>query len=145
MTVGRICCHSVDKARADETARVAAQRMATRNVGTLVVVDADERPIGILTDRDVALKVVGEGLSSYDIEVRDLMTPRPATVTVDLPVEDVLGHMRQAGVRRLPVVDAEGRLAGLVSVDDILGLLAGEFDELRGLLRGSSPQSLAAT
>jgi predicted transcriptional regulator len=61
MSVNSICCREVDLAEKEETAQAAGRRMAARNVGTLVIVDAAERPVGIVTDRDLALRVVGMG------------------------------------------------------------------------------------
>ena len=62
MSVGRICTRTVDLADLDETAQVAASRMNTRNVGTLLVLDDQKRPVGIVTDRDLAIRVVAKGL-----------------------------------------------------------------------------------
>ena len=68
------------------------------------------------------------------------MTERLCTVTQSTPVEDALAAMQSQGVRRLPVVDEDGRLAGVVSLDDVLDQLAEEFGELRRLLKRHSPQ-----
>ena len=143
MTVGRICQREVDLAQATEPVRAAAQRMESRNVGSLVVIDEGERPMGILTDRDLALRVVAGGLDADATLVAQVMTPQPRTVSEETPIEDALGLMRSASVRRLPVVDRKGRLVGVVSLDDILSLLAEEFEEVGKLLERTSPRALA--
>lgn len=143
MTIGRICQRNVDTARVDEPVQAAAQRMGTRVVGTLVVLDDARVPIGILTDRDIAVRVVGQGRDPNTTRVGDVMTERVHTAYEGLAVEDALTVMRTNSIRRLPVVGSSGRLLGVVSLDDILGLLAGEFRDLEHLLAREAPQSLA--
>ena len=143
MTVGRICRRDVDLVDAAATARVAAQRMAARNVGSLLVVDGRRRVLGVVTDRDLALRVVAPGCDPHLTRVSDVMTPHPDTVSEETSIEDALAVMRARGVRRLPVLGAGGALAGVVSVDDILVLLAQEFGELSRLIEHSSPLQMA--
>jgi CBS domain-containing protein len=143
MSVGRICTRSVDLADADEAVQFAASRMNTRNVGTLVVVDGDKVPIGILTDRDLALKVVGKGLDPNTTNVESVMSAVPRSVTESTPIETAIVEMRAGPYRRLPVVDEDGRLVGLVSLDDVLDLLSEEFQEIGKLLRSESPRAVA--
>lgn len=142
MSVGRICVRSVDLAEPAELVQVAAQRMNDRNVGTLVVLDNQQRPIGIVTDRDLALRVVAKGLAPQSTTVGQVMTECPETVGEDTSIEAALTVMRAGPYRRLPVVDDDGRLVGLVSVDDVLDLLAEEFSEVRQLLARESPSVL---
>ncbi|MCO6459216.1 MAG: CBS domain-containing protein [Pirellulaceae bacterium] len=142
MSVGRICVRSVDLAEADEPVQVAAQRMNDRNVGTLVVLDNQRRPIGIVTDRDLALRVVAKGLAPLGTTVGQVMTECPETVGEDTSIEAALTVMRAGPYRRVPVVDDDGRLVGLVSVDDVLDLLAEEFSEIRQLLARENPSVL---
>lgn len=143
MTVGRICRREVDLVEPDELVRVAAQRMASRNVGSLLVVDGRRRVLGLVTDRDLALRVVAQGRDPHLTRVGDVMTPHPDSVSEETSIEDALSVMRARGVRRLPVIGPGGSLAGVVSVDDILVLLAQEFGELSRLIEHSSPQVLA--
>jgi CBS domain-containing protein len=139
MTIGKICNRNVDTADALESVQTAAQRMGTRNVGTLVVLSELRRPIGILTDRDVAVRVVGSGRDPYTTSVEDVMTADLELVREDLPVEDALKRMRSRGVRRLPVVSLAGQCVGILSMDDILSHLAHEFAVLGRLIEVSSP------
>lgn len=144
MTVGRICVREVDLADSNETVKAAAQRMAARNVGTLVVLDPRRKPLGLLTDRDLALRVVGRGLDPLTTLVSEVMTRELTRIAEDTPIEDALRRMRSLGVRRMPVVDHDGVLVGIVSVDDFVSLLAEEFGDLGGVLARSSPGALAA-
>ena len=144
MSVGRICIRAIDLAEPDESVQNAALRMNSHNVGTLMVLDSGSRPVGILTDRDLAIRVVGHGLNAAETLVRDVMSKAPDCVDEDLPIETALSRMRAGPYRRLPVVDRDGKLVGLVSLDDILDLLSEEFNEIGRLVRNESPASLAA-
>jgi len=139
MTVGLICQRAVDTADALERVQSAAQRMGSRNVGTLIVLDATRRPIGILTDRDIAVRVVGRGRDPFATAVRDVMTGELETVLESSSVEEALKCMRVRGVRRLPVTRASGEIMGVVSLDDILAHLAQEFAVVGRLLEASAP------
>jgi CBS domain-containing protein len=142
MSVGRICSREVEVISPRETAETAAGRLAAHQVGTLVVVDNDMRPVGILTDRDLALRVLGAGLGA-STPVGDVMTSAPKAVSESTPVEDALRLMRAGKFRRVPVVDSQERLAGLLSLDDILDLLAEEFEQIGELLREEQPRAHA--
>lgn len=139
MSVGRICMRSVVLASPDETAADAAARMEEQGVGTLVVTDEEDRPLGILTDRDVALRCVGRGLDPFATEVEDVMTAPARTVSEDAVIEDALALMASGGHRRLVVTDDEERLIGILSVDDVLDLLVEEAESIGRILRAQSP------
>lgn len=143
MTVGRICIREVDLAEPEETVQVAASRMNARKVGTLVVLDDESHPIGLLTDRDLAVRVVGKGLNGFETFVQEVMSPLPDAVAEDAPIESALAQMRAKAIRRLPVVDSDGKLVGLISLDDILELLCEEFEDIAKLVRREGPMSLA--
>jgi CBS domain-containing protein len=143
MSVGRICTRTVDTADLDETAQVAASRMNTRNVGTLVVIDDEKSPIGIVTDRDLALRVVGRGLDPNTTTVESVMSGLPDSVTEDTPIESAIAIMRRGPHRRLPVVDEQNRLIGILSLDDVLVLLSEEFEEIGKLVGKEGPNTLA--
>lgn len=143
MSIGRICIREVDVINPDESARVAASRMHSRKVGTLIVVDEAMAPVGLLTDRDLTTRVLAEGKDGNATPVSKVMSPAPSTVEENTSIEDALAIMRSGTFRRLPVVDGEGQLVGIVSLDDILELLAEEFSEIGWLLRQEEPGSLA--
>jgi signal-transduction protein with cAMP-binding, CBS, and nucleotidyltransferase domain len=115
------------------TLREAAQLMETRNVGCVIVVDAVDDVVGIVTDRDIALRAVAAGRSG-DIAVEEVMTRDVATVSPRVDVREAGAIMMKRGVRRLPVVDEHGVLHGLVALDDLMRNLGHEAEELTELL-----------
>ena len=145
MSVGRICVREVDIVQPGESVQAAAQRMHSRKVGTLVVQDEDRKPIGIVTDRDLTVRVLAKARDPFQTTVGEVMTQCPRTVREDTPLEEALTVMRSGPFRRVPVVSVEGELVGLLSLDDILDLLTEEFGQIRGLLEQESPGSLAET
>ena len=145
MSVGRICVRSVDTVAMGESVLVAARRMHSRNVGSLIVVDKGQRPLGFLTDRDLVVRVIAECRDPNETIVSEVMSRFPRTIREETPIEEALGIMRCGPFRRVPVVADDGRLVGIVSLDDILGLLAEEFGEIGRLLSKESPQSFAGT
>ena len=145
MSVGRICAREVDVADPDETILLAARRMRDHNVGALVVCNRFRQPVGILTDRDLAVRVVAEGVDAGSTTVAELMSEPPECVREGTPIEEALQSMRAGPHRRLPVLDKDGSLAGVISLDDILRLLAEEFNDIGSLLLREDPRSLAST
>jgi CBS domain-containing protein len=135
MSVGKICSRVVVTARPDENVREAAIRMGRHGVGTLVVVEESNRPVGMLTDRDIALRCVGRSLDPEVSEVGDVMTAPAATVTEETAIEDALSRMAAAGTRRLVVTDASDQLVGILSMDDVLDLLVEEASDLGRILK----------
>ncbi|MFE9609742.1 cyclic nucleotide-binding/CBS domain-containing protein [Streptomyces sp. NPDC006012] len=93
------------------------RRMADHAVGSVVVVE-DDVPCGIVTDRDLAMRVLGVGLS-LEARVSEVMSPRPVTVAAADELHVAYRAMRLAGVRRLPVLDGR-RVVGMVTADDLL-------------------------
>ena len=143
MSVKRICVREVDMADPHETVQVAARRMHDRKVGSLVVCSELKEPIGMLTDRDLAVRVVAEGRDPGSTQVVDVMSDHPQNVQEDTPIENALRLMRAGPFRRLPVVADDGTLVGLVTLDDVLQLLTEEFHQIGSLLSREDPTSLA--
>jgi CBS domain-containing protein len=143
MSAGRICIREVDTAEVTESVQVAADRMKSRNVGTLVVLDPLRRPLGILTDRDLAIRVVARGKDAFTTTVGDVMTHSPRCVLESTPIEEAVSLMRRGPYRRLPVIDHSDRLIGLLSIDDVIDLLAEEFHEMGTLFKAERPESIA--
>lgn len=136
MTVGSICSRVVATASSQETIRAAAQRMAANDVGTLVILDATDvaLPIGMVTDRDIVLRCVVAGLNPDREQVGTIMTRPLHSVNEQAPVEEAMENMARAGTRRLAVVDRSGSLVGVLSLDDVLDLLADETGAIGRLL-----------
>ncbi|HVT27294.1 MAG TPA: CBS domain-containing protein [Lacipirellulaceae bacterium] len=142
MSVGRICVREVDTAEPGESVAVVAQRMHQRAVGTLVVVNDVSQVVGIVTDRDLVSRVLAKNLSPAETEVREVMTIAPKTVFEETSIESALLIMRSGRFRRIPVVDRKDRLLGLVTLDDVLMLLAEEFTQIGRLLNRETPQAV---
>lgn len=145
MSVGRICIREVDFADPTESAWQAAERMHQRGVGALVVIDREQRPVGMVTDRDLMERCIAQNRDAHLVTVSEVMTAHPKTIVEDMPIETALAWMRNGKLRRLPVVDRDERLVGLVSLDDILMLLAEEFQLIGQLLAAETPRGIAET
>jgi CBS domain-containing protein len=111
-----------------ETIEQAAEAMERHHVGAIVVTE-QQRPVGIITDRDIAMALALRGATGAT-PVQDVMTCPVATVSQDKGIFDVTRLMMEHALRRAPVVDDRGRLVGLVALDDLLVLLSREFDNL---------------
>jgi CBS domain-containing protein len=133
----------VDTARGDETVQAIAERMRQRNVGTIVVVDGEQRVIGIVTDRDLVVRVIAERRDPAEVTVREVMTSDPTTVTRDGARDISLLLMKDGGFRRLPVVDDGRRLVGVLSLDDVVRTLASDMAHVAGVLDVQTPEQLA--
>jgi CBS domain-containing protein len=134
MSVGKVCLRTVVTARPDETVKAAAQRMKQYDVGTLVVVE-EKRPIGIVTDRDLVLRVLAQDDGSKEREIRSVMSGNLVCVPERTPLEDAMNLMRGYQIRRLVVVNEARELVGIFSLDDMLELLGEEHQAIAGLLR----------
>ncbi len=137
-TAGEFCNRRVVIARAGESVIEAARRMRDEHVGSLVVVeDRGELrvPVGMITDRDIVTWVLARSDRHLDaVMVGDVMATEVVTATEEEPLVDVMKRMRSFGVRRIPIVDDEGGLQGLVTFDDLVEQLADETRDLAQLL-----------
>jgi CBS domain-containing protein len=106
---------------------VAATLMGEANYGTLPVIDARRRLVGIITDRDICLAIARTNRNALSVAVHEVMTQKVLSVLVDDDVHAALTMMREARIRRLPVCDESGRLKGILSIEDLV---------VRGLERG---------
>lgn len=104
----------------------AALAMKIAGVGSLVVVE-EGRPIGIVTDRDLVVSVMAEGADPKAVRVRDAMSSKPIFLSETRGIDRALDAMADLEVRRLPIVDDEQKLIGVVALDDLLVLLAGQL------------------
>lgn len=118
----------------DATAVEAARRMKERNVGSVIVIDDTGTIVGILTDRDIVMKLAEGRLFDPEQRVHELMTPDPVCLPGHLPLERGLSAMRVNGIRRVPVLNDEGELVGVVSLDDILVQMGRSMGEAAGLI-----------
>ena len=117
MKVSEVMTRDVQTVRPDQTAREAASFMLRADAGAIPVTDG-ERLIGMITDRDIAVRGVAEG-HGPDTPVRELMTNDVVAARADDETDDVAAKMSEAQVRRLPVIDDQERLCGIVSLADL--------------------------
>jgi signal-transduction protein with cAMP-binding, CBS, and nucleotidyltransferase domain len=115
----------------------AARRMRRENVGC-VVVEMDGMPVGIVTDRDLALRVLAEQLDPASVTLNSVMSQFPAFLTMQRTLGEAIRMMREMCVRRLPVINSSGRAIGMLSLDDALIELCEQLGQVRELLRSES-------
>jgi len=147
LSAGDICNRSVSYAERDLGLPQAAQLMRDHHVGSLVVTEesaAGRRVVGVLTDRDIVTAVVAKAVDPGALRVEDVMSADVVTAREDDSVTDLLRTMRRKGLRRLPVVDARGVLQGLVTLDDLLSLLAGQLAEMAQAIESEQQRERAA-
>ena len=140
MNVSKICTRKTVTVRPGLNISEAAAVMRGAHVGYLVVVEpmggsAAEKPVGVLTDRDIVVSVVSKNANPLDLRVGDVMSRDLVTVDESKPAKSALVLMRKHGVRRLPVTGEDGRLVGVLSLDDVLGTIATDLQELVDAIR----------
>lgn len=136
--IGDLATREVVTVGRDVSVKEAAGLMRDENVGSVVVVEPKGEhsvPVGIVTDRDVAYEVVALDLDPSDVKVGDVMSLDLVTVRRDIELGAALRVMGQQGIRRLPVVDDQGYLAGVFSLDDALQELTGQLEDILFLVR----------
>ncbi len=138
MAIGEICSRDVVLAHRQMSVREAARLMREYHVGALVIVEETgegRRPVGVLTDRDIAVGIVAKGLDADALRVDEVMAPELVTAGERDGVAETMELMRAKGVRRVPVVDARGLLVGIVTADDFVELMAEELNALARMIQ----------
>ena len=136
--VGELLETEVVTAERDAPVATLVAQMAEKNVGSVVIVE-DDSPVGIVTDRRIVLALE----SDPEVSTRradELLTGEFVTGTTDMSVVDVLDRLAESGIRRLPIVDEDGALAGIVTLDDVLVHLSDEFRQAADVVRTQSPR-----
>jgi CBS domain-containing protein len=133
MTVGQICNRVVVFAFRNTPLPDAAKLLRENHIGSLVIVDESDRgriPVGMLTDRDIAIAVVAQALDPRTLTAGEVMSGELVTANEQDDMLDTLQRMRRRGVRRVPVLTAAGALAGIVTLDDLLELVAEQLGDV---------------
>lgn len=133
MPLRDICNKRVVCVTPDTSVHEAARLMRDRHVGDLVVTEDTSGapvPVGIVTDRDLVTMVLACDVSPAELTVSDVMMRNPKVAREVDGVFEVTNRMKAAGIRRMPVVDDNGALVGMVAVDDLYQMLATEFSNL---------------
>jgi signal-transduction protein with cAMP-binding, CBS, and nucleotidyltransferase domain len=141
MIAGTLCRRKVATVFPGETLRTAARRMDDDDVGTLVVVEPHnvEWAVGMLTDRDLAVRCIARGLEPETTSVSQVMSSPVHTINENAPLEFALSEMAAAATRRLVVTGKDGRAVGILSLDDLLGLMCEQAAMLGMLLQKQRP------
>jgi len=137
MTIGAICNREVITVQRDATVLHAAMLMRQYHAGDVIVIENYKDkpvPVGIVTDRDVVIELVATELDCNVITTGDIMATNLTVVKESAGVFEAIQLMTAKGIRRLPVVDDGGGLVGIVTLDDLLLLLAKEFSALTKLV-----------
>lgn len=138
MPVSDVCNREVVIVQPGDSVLETAILMRQHHVGDVVVVeerDGTRVPVGIVTDRDLVIEIMAKKLNPSAIKVSDIMFTELVTIKEDAGLYDAIGYMRSKGVRRLPVVTGNGALVGILTMDDLLELLAEELSALDKLVK----------
>lgn len=137
MPISRVCNREVIVVQRNDTILEAARLMRQNHVGDVVVVEDRSGvrvPVGIITDRDLVVEIMASELDQMVITVGDIMLPELVTVKENIGLFEAIQYMRAKGVRRLPVVNFSGGLVGILTLDDLLEILAEELLALAKLV-----------
>lgn len=147
MTIKDLCKRVVVTIHRNATAEDAARAMRASHIGNVVVVDPVDtrKPVGIITDRDIVVKIIAEGQAPAETTVGAVMSAPVVSLHEDDGFIEALDKMSAGGVRRAPVLDRDGRLKGLVSVDDLVPLLARELAKIGALIRHGQAAEIRKT
>jgi CBS domain-containing protein len=130
MTVGKFCNREVVIASGEATIVETAQLMRRHHVGDVVIVDRSMSPpvpIGIITDRDIVVELIAAEVPLASVKVGEVMSYELVTAREDDSIWDTLQRMRARGIRRMPVVNENGGLEGILTLDDLLELFSEEL------------------
>ena len=144
--IGEICTREVVFGTREMTVTEAAKLMREHHVGSIVIVEhlngGKRIPVGIVTDRDIVVEVTAMDLDSRTITVGDIMGEALVTAREKEGLLETMEIMRYKGVRRLPIIGGDGQLVGIVTIDDLLEVLAEQLTELARIV--SREQALEA-
>ncbi len=137
MLLKEICTPDVVQCTPETTALALARLMRERHVGDVVVVEdaqGDRTPIGVVTDRDIVVEVLGRERDPAKISAREIMRKPVVIARTTEDAAQAIERMRAHGVRRIPVMDEQGKLSGIVCLDDLLKLLAADAGALADII-----------
>ena len=138
MTVLDCCRIDVVTASPDAKVNEVAELMSDSNVGCVVITN-DLCPVGIVTDRDIVTRVLAPGKDPKKTAISEVMTRDPVVVEDGTGLFEAMQLIRDEGVRRLPIIDGDGRLAGIITLDDIIRLIGQEMQYIGDVIREASP------
>ena len=138
MNIGEFCNREVIISNREDSVFEAAKLMRKYHVGDVVVIDqrgGERVPVGILTDRDIVIELVAREVDATEVTVGEAMSNELLTVTENEQLTDLVQKMQGKAVRRVPVVNANGALIGIVTADDLIDLIAEQLASLVGMVQ----------
>lgn len=139
MGVGNLCRKDVVTVKSGTTVKEVANLMEKKNIGS-VVVNGQEEKFGIVTDRDLTLRVLGKSLDPDTTPIDEVMTWQLVLVLrEDMGLFEALEQVKKSAVRRFPVVNAEGNLVGIITLDDIITVLGKELANVAKVIENEGP------
>lgn len=139
MGVGNLCRKDVVTVKSGTTVKEVANLMEKKNIGS-VVVNGQEEKFGIVTDRDLTLRVLGKSLDPDTTPIDEVMTWQLVLVLrEDMGLFEALEQVKKSAVRRFPVVNAEGNMVGIITLDDIITVLGKELANVAKVIENEGP------
>jgi CBS domain-containing protein len=138
MTLGQVCNRQVTVVDIEDSILDAVHLMRRHHVGDVIVTRSTpdgRRPVGILTDRDIVIELLGEGVDPTAVGIKDVMSTKLHTATESDSIRGTIRRMRTAGVRRMPVVDDNGALAGIFTLDDAVDMICEQLGDIVGTMK----------
>ena len=144
MSLGNMCRKNVVTVKPGTMVDEVARLMEEKNIGSVVVqnviVSGEKETFGIVTDRDIALRVVGKNLDAAKTPIDDVTTQNfVLTLNESMGLFEALEQVRRSAVRRFPVVDVDGTLKGIITLDDIITLLGKEMADVASIIENEGP------
>lgn len=129
MALSDFCKGPVITASPEQNVLHAATLMRDKKIGS-VVITKDERPIGILTDRDIVMRLMTDSKEAFNTKIQEVMTKNPYVVPEGIGIWELIKMMKKYAVRRFPVVSGEGKIVGMITMDDLIELMGEELSDL---------------
>jgi CBS domain-containing protein len=141
MSLESLCRREIVCVRTSDKVIAATRLMEEKNVGSVVVVSED-KPVGIMTDRDVMIRLVNKGLDPEKIPVSDVMSVEIITLNQNTGLYDALEQIKESksSVRRFPIVDENGSIKGIITLDDVVYLLGKEMSDVSSIIESERPK-----
>ncbi|MFA7199303.1 MAG: CBS domain-containing protein [Methanoculleus sp.] len=139
MGVVKCCREQVVAVSPDTPTTDIARTMGDKNVGSVVVISGDSKPLGILTDRDLVTRVLAQEKNPGEVRAEEIMTRDVVTFQDSMGIYEAIQKMTDVGIRRMPIVDDGGRLIGIVTMDDIVRMLGEEMAAIAKNIEKQSP------
>lgn len=139
MSLGNICRKEIVCVNPEASVKETLKLMEEKNVGCVIVL-GNRKPVGILTDRDILLRVMNRGLGAEKTPVHYVMSRDIVTLREDMGLFEALEKVKGKSVRRFPIVDADGNLKGIMTLDDIIFLLGKEMADVSSIIEREGPR-----